>query len=145
MVRVCAACKQPLPESDGPSWTFTLELEPPSQNVVSQNKGKGRHLYRVIRDNYQFLFRAHKNRLAIPDATGKRRVFITRLYTGQGKKRDRGNLTGGCKPLLDAMTRAALLIDDKEAYLEDHYEQVRCDRKGVTICIEEMEWKRKSE
>ena len=134
----CGSCKQLLPVY-GKFWQFTLSLEPPSQNTVSGNKGSGRHKYKKLRDDYEFLFIVFRNELKIPKATGRRRVYITRLYSGRGQPRDRGNIIGGCKPLLDAMTRAKLIVDDKGEFLEDHYDQRRAKEKGVEIYIEEME------
>ena len=138
MKRLCGTCRQSIPEG-GPHWSFTLSIEPPSQNVVASNKGAGRHKYRKFRDDYEELLRAFKDKLAIPTATGRRRVFITRLYSGRGQRRDRGNIVGGCKPLLDALTNVGLLVDDKEEFLEDHYDQQKANAKGVWIQIEEIE------
>lgn len=136
---LCGSCGQELP-SAGKSWEFTLGIAPPSQNVVSGNKGgyAARAAYKKFRGDYVLLLQAWKNELAIPDAEGRRRIHITRLYSGRGKKMDRGNLIGGCKPLLDAMTRVGLIVDDKEEFLEDHYYQRRAKESGVEINIEEM-------
>jgi len=138
MRRLCGTCQQPIPEG-GASWSFTMSIEPPSQNTVASNKGPGRHKYRKFREDYEELLRAFMAKLEIPKARGRRRVFITRLYSARGQKRDRGNIVGGCKPLLDAMTNVGLLVDDKEEFLEDHYDQQRANAKGVWIRIEEIE------
>lgn len=142
---VCSRCNQLLPVA-AKKWAFIVPLEPPSQNVVAGNKGGGRHKYKEIRDNYRMLFRNKMNTIGIPRATDKRRVLVTRLYSGRGKKRDFGNLVGGCKPLLDALTLEGLIIDDKDSCLEDHYYQERREESGVRIVLEEgFEWSRAQE
>lgn len=135
--RRCGTCEQSLPDS-ADSWMFVIELEPPSQNRVASNKGSGRHVYRKYRDDFEKLLKQKKRAMRIPTARKRRRVFIHRLYCGRGKERDHGNIVGGCKPLLDAMTNVGLLVDDKRAWVEDHYSQERTDVSGVFIRIEEM-------
>ena len=139
--RLCGSCHRGIPEPTGASWSFTLEIEPPSQNDVGGNKGTRvqRGKYRRMRDDYTLLLKARKNSLGIPDATRRRRVFIVREYPKGKRRYDRGNLVGGCKPLLDAMTEAGLLVDDKEKWLEDHYEQRPAYKGGAFIIIEELE------
>ena len=140
MNRVCGSCGQELPPA-GKSWLFALSLSPPSQNAVSGNKGSyvAKAKYRKYRDDYEILLRAWMNELKIPDAVARRRVSVTRRYSGRSQKMDRGNLIGGCKPLLDAMTRVGLIVDDNEEFLEDHYYQRRAKEGGVEINIEEMD------
>lgn len=137
MSRPCGACGQDLPEP-GESWGFVLPLEPPSQNIVAQNKGAGRGKYKRIRDSYEILLSNQRVLQKIARAKGRRRVLITRLYSGHGQERDMGNIVGGCKPLLDAMTRARLIVDDKPRFIEAHYFQERAKESGVAIRIEEM-------
>ena len=140
MTALCGSCGQELPPA-GERWVFALSLMPPSQNIVSGNKGsaKARSKYRKIRGDYVLLLQAWKNELKIPDATSCRRVSITRRYSGRSKRMDRGNMIGGCKPLLDAMTRTGLIVDDREEFLQDHYYQIRSDFNELEICIEEMD------
>jgi len=116
-------------------------MEPPSQNVVSGNRGspKTRRKYREIRDTYVIMLRNAKQWENIPDAEVLRRVIITRLYSGRGQARDRGNIVGGCKPLLDAMHMVNLLVDDKDEWCRDFYGQERGDRSGVIVELEELE------
>ena len=134
--KVCSRCNAPL-SIPGKRWEFTLHLEPPSQNVVSGNKGGGRFKYKDFRDFYRLLLKNQIQSLQIPPAKTKRRVLITRLYSGRGRKRDHGNIVGGCKPLLDALTLEGLLVDDSEKFVEDHYYQERGKDQGVRIVIDE--------
>lgn len=122
-------------------WVFALSLMPPSQNVVSGNKGSrgAKAKYKKYRSDYEILIRAWMNELKIPDAKSRRRISIIRLYAGRSKRMDRGNMIGGCKPLLDAMTRTGLIVDDREEFLEDHYYQTRSEVNEVEIIIEELD------
>lgn len=121
-------------------WDIFLPLEPPSQNTVAQNKGsfKQRKRYTELRDTYKLLLKAAKTKHRVPDAKGLRRVIFTRLYSGRGQKRDRINIAGGCKPLLDAMRLSGLLVDDTEELVDDFYRQQRAERSGVLITLEEL-------
>lgn len=133
----CCLCGQPLPRARQ-TWAIQLGIEPPSQNAIAQNKGGRRYLYKRVRDSFEILLIDAKNRQRIPDATSKRRVYVVRRYSGRGQERDRGNLIGGCKPLLDAMTRARLIVDDRVECIEDHYAQCRADASGTDIILEEL-------
>ena len=135
--RRCSLCGHDL-KAAAASWEFTLPLEPPSQNVVAGNQGSGRWGYAKIRNSFEVLLVNRRTLMGIPAAKTKRRVLITRLYSGHGQVRDIGNIIGGCKPLLDAMTRARLIVDDGPHYVEVHYFQERTKESGVTICIEEL-------
>lgn len=55
---------------------------------------------------------------------------------------DYGNLVGGFKPILDAMTLEFLLFDDSPEWVDDHYTQVVSNRlrHGETvITVSEIE------
>jgi hypothetical protein len=119
-------------------WEILLALEPPSQNEIAGNKGDfaSRRRYKKYRDDYGWLLKSWARE--IPPPAGRRRVIVTRYYAGRGRRYDKGNLIGGCKPLLDAMVLAGLLIDDCEEDVEDHYGQERADHPGVHIILEEL-------
>lgn len=138
MSGICESCGHALAPG-GKRWSILLPLEPPSQNdPVSANRGGARFEYGRLRLHYQILLQNSRAALGIPVAKKKRRVTITRIYSKHGRRRDRGNLVGGCKMVLDAMTRAGLIVDDREEYVEDHYRQERGDAPGVRIEIEEL-------
>lgn len=121
-------------------WETTLALEPPSQNKLTVKGERGaflaRKLYRKFRDDYGWLLKSWAQGIPLP--AGRRRVIITRYYSGRGQRYDKGNLIGGCKPLLDAMVLAHLLLDDDEESVEDHYLQESAPESGVHIIIEEL-------
>lgn len=137
---ICPYCLTDLSMEVSQRWEFVLPLEPPSQNVVAQNKGnyRARKKYAKIRDDYIMLLKNAKQRLGIPDAEHLRRVIVTRLYSGRGQPRDRPNIVGGCKPLLDAMHKTNLLVDDAEEWCQDFYRQSRSNSSGVAIVLEEL-------
>lgn len=131
-------------------WGFHVPLEPPSQNEVSGNKGRGRgsrYKYMRARDAFAQWFQVRKAELGIPGHGGrKRRVTLTRRYRqhrGHGRPRDRGNLIGGCKPALDALIIAGLIEDDRPECCEDHYLQRRSgptEEPGLLVLIEDVKW-----
>jgi hypothetical protein len=75
-----------------------------------------------------------------PPATGPRRVRLVRVrQAGAGERAyDRGNLVGGLKPVLDALVRHKLLVDDSPRHLVDHYADVVGEQRGVLVEIEEL-------
>lgn len=123
-------------------WELFVPVEPPSQNeIASANRGNyaQRRAYRRFRDGYMLVLQAWRTRERIPLPGGRRRVIFSRYYTGRGQRRDKGNLIGGMKSLLDAMVAARLLLDDTEAAVEDHYRQDRVDgESGVSIILEDL-------
>jgi hypothetical protein len=94
----------------------------PSQNVLAR-KYKNRYAYKKLRDRLQQWLMVEMVNQRIAAATGKRRLVITRFVRSKRYLLDRGNLVGGCKPLLDAAIRQGLIIDDREEWLDDAYEQ----------------------
>jgi len=110
----------------------------PSQNSkLALNKGTrwDRAAYKELRDTFYQLFVMYKKALEIPDATSWRRIYVIRRYSGRARRMDKGNFVGGCKSLLDAMTKAKLIFDDRQEFLEDHYLQVRSKVTEMEIVI----------
>ena len=118
-------------------WQATIPIEPPSQNCL-HNKGGRRWAYRKLRDQYTESVHTY---LSAPKATRMRRVRITRLWGKKKRAYDHGNLIGGCKPLLDALVIAGLLVDDSPKYVEAYYYQEKSpnDKGGVRVVLEELE------
>jgi hypothetical protein len=116
--------------------TIHLPYPTPSQNSLSGYSWRRRTIWRKKFES-ELLGECLRQRLKRP-VTTKRKVTITRHSAGT---LDKGNLIGGCKPLLDALVRLGLLVDDSPEWLDDHYRQVKCPRKAARteICIEEME------
>lgn len=119
-------------------WEFLLPIRTPSQNDLASNRGGARHRYRRARNEFELEFLRAAAGLRIPHAMRRRRVTLTRLFSGRERKFDYGNLVGGCKLVLDAMIRAWLIVDDAPKWLEDHYLQVRGSESGLLVIIEEF-------
>lgn len=106
------------------NWTveIVLDVSSPSQNQVGANrKGRSGIPYR----RYRRLFESQLHNYTLPDASGPRRIVLTRQY-GKGKRAyDYGNLVGGMKPLLDEITKKGWLISDAPSHCHDYYKQER--------------------
>lgn len=141
--RCCWTCGQQLHIPGGVvGWSFTLPLIMPSQNdAAASNSGEvwKRRKYREARDAWELTFRSTMARERIAPATGKRRVLLTHLYAGRQRQRDPSNLAGGCKMILDAMSRAGILVDDAERWIEAHYYQQPANESGTWIQLIELE------
>lgn len=126
------------------SWLTTIARDPPSLNARLFNTGSKAHLYRRERDTWAWEFRAMRLNLQVPAAKKKRRVTLTRCYGGRQQERDRDNLIGGMKSVLDALVLERLLVDDKSQWAELHYSQRRLDddapksARGLIVHIEEI-------
>src|SRR5688572_13470022 len=94
------------------SWSFRIERDAPTQNVMGNNRGGGRWKYKEERRAWVAALATKKIMMRIGTAEVRRRVTITRCYSGQQKLRDHGNLVGGLKPAVDAMVGIGLLKDD---------------------------------
>lgn len=73
------------------------------------------------------------------DIKRKRNVTFTRHYAGREREMDHANMVGGMKGAVDAMVRAGLLVDDSPKWFAAEYRQVRSDRSGLHVLIEEVE------
>jgi len=110
-------------QSAKPAWLIRWRVLPPSQNELMRRYADP-HAYAKLIRGWQDVFWAAMAEVRIPQASGKRRMEIARYIREEKFRLDRGNLVGGCKPLLDAAVRAGLLLDDREEHLDDHYRQV---------------------
>ncbi len=123
------------------AWAFTLAGELHSMNRHVVNFGAARHAYRRERDAWAWLARAARLKHRIAIATGRRRLTLTRIYAGRQRELDRDNLAGGAKPLVDALVREGLLVDDTSRWLELHHDQERGTApgdRGVRVLLEEL-------
>jgi Holliday junction resolvase RusA-like endonuclease len=122
------------------SWTMRIDRDAPTQNVTGNNRGGGRWAYKAERRAWFAALAAKKSMQRIATANVKRRVIITRCYSGQQKLRDHGNLVGGLKPAVDAMVGIGLLKDDSPEFCEIYYHQRRVEKseRGTLITIEEL-------
>lgn len=119
------------------SWTFTIELDPPSANERITN-GEHGWKYRKKRDTWCWAFRAARLAKKIWPCNTRRRTTLTRLYSGRQKERDVDNLTGGGKLVVDAMVLEGLIRGDSPADAEIHWMQERGNARGVRVLLEEL-------
>lgn len=75
----------------------------------------------------------------LASANQRRHVTFTRHYSGRQQEFDHANLVGGAKGMVDAMVRVGLLVDDSPKWFEAEYRQIRSDRSGLHVRIEERE------
>lgn len=133
---ICGTCSQTLPTAKR-SWTMSIGVDIPSQNEIASNKGGGRFKYRAVRNLFYTDIRNALEIVRIPFASSKRRVLITRFYSGRCRDFDKGNLIGGCKPLMDSLVSHGLVFDDSPKWIEAHYFQERSHESSTRITIEE--------
>jgi Holliday junction resolvase RusA-like endonuclease len=118
------------------TWHLRLRMEAVSHNRIDRG-GSGKWRYRA----YAQLVSAEVQGAGydVPKAKGKRRVTLTRVWARRQRRFDRINLAGGLKPVLDALVKHRLLVDDSEKWCEDHYEQRGpSPDPGIEVVIEEL-------
>jgi hypothetical protein len=119
--------------------TFSIPTPVYSQNDL---RGRWKHpkAYRRLRNQYEHDVTYSAMAAKVPKATGKRRLSVTRLYCGRARPFDPTNLYGGAKPLVDAIVRAGLLVDDKAEWLElGTWGQERTEKTTATrITLEDV-------
>ncbi|MBT8454160.1 MAG: hypothetical protein KJO40_19510 [Deltaproteobacteria bacterium] len=114
---------------------ITVDRLTPSQNEL-RRKYKNRHAYARLRNEFCDWIMVGMANGGIPRAVGRRRLVITRYAKSKRYLLDRGNLVGGCKPLLDAAIIRGLITDDTEDALDDHYRQevdAACPRTEIAV------------
>lgn len=120
------------------SWTFDVgSEEAASLNSHQQNDARG-WAYRKMRDRWVLLLRSAARAGGIPRPEERRRITLTRLYSGRQRELDRDNLVGGLKAVVDALRRADLILDDTRRWAQVHYLQERGDRRGLRVQVEEV-------
>lgn len=128
------------------SWETWIDAKVESANVTRSNHGRAHHIYKQRRDYWMMLWRcaSYGENLGIFDVTPlateskkRRHVTFTRHYTGREREMDHANMIGGMKGPVDAMVRVGLLVDDSPKWFEATYLQVRSDRSGLHVRIEE--------
>lgn len=124
------------------SWETFIAAKVESANVTRSNHGAAHHAYRNKRDAWMTRWRVavwgDAPTFAIKASTNQRRhVTFTRHYSGREREMDHANLIGGMKGPVDAMARVGLLVDDSPKWFTAEYVQVRSDRSGLHVRIEE--------
>lgn len=121
------------------SWEAWIDAKVESANVTRSNHGAAHHAYKKKRDAWMIRWQfAFAGKFATIDKK-RRHVTFTRHYTGREREFDHANLVAGMKGPVDAMVRVGLLVDDSPKWFEATYLQVRSDRSGLHVRIEERE------
>lgn len=134
----CAKCGFDPGVVVGASWEFLVDRDPPSLNARLFNAGARPWAYRRERDAWCWEFRAVRLLQRIPAAKARRRLTLTRVIAGNQKVRDRDNLIGGMKALVDALVLEDLLVSDGPAMAEIHYAEERGKPTGLRVLLEDL-------
>lgn len=89
------------------------------------------HAYRRLREQYETILRSRMHGFDL--ANGMRQVAITRWGS---RELDLDNFVGGCKPLVDALKRCGLIVEDSPKYVRINYTQRKSPRKEVRTVVE---------
>lgn len=135
----CPACGHDPSAAIGLRWSFFVSREVQSLNAHRGNYGGQRWAYAKDRDAWQQWFVALGRQHCVTAASGKRRVTLTRCYSGRQREYDVDNLIGGCKSAVDAMRRAKLITGDDKRGAEILYRQRKvATEPGLEVVIEEL-------
>lgn len=104
-----------------------IPMATPSLNKV---KRMHFHAYRKLREQYENILRSRMTDIDV--AYGLRRVDIIRFGS---RELDHDNLVGGCKPLVDALKRCGLIVDDSPRHVRINYEQRKSPRKEARTVV----------
>jgi hypothetical protein len=109
-----------------------LPISYPSQNSLGAN-GRGAYgfHYRKLRQEFAAALHAALIRVATPKATGKRRIWLKRIFRPGKRPYDAANLVGGGKHIVDVLVSRGLLKDDSPKWFEGIYAQ----EQGEFDCI----------
>ncbi len=138
----CAMCNYDPDAPIGASWEFVLPLETLSLNAQKRSgDSKWAHIrYKKERNAWRTAVMVARINNRITPATGKRRVTLTRLYSGRQREMDDDNCKAGMKPVRDSLVLERLLKDDSREHAEIHYVQVRATDgvSALRVKIEEL-------
>lgn len=119
-------------------WQTRILRTVKSGNARVHNVGGSRWQYKAERQGWERDMLAVRRAMGIPVATTRRRVTLTRLIDKGQRAFDEDNLRTGCKPIVDAMVKAGLLVGDRPQDAEIHYAQIKAICGGLYVEIEEL-------
>jgi len=90
------------------------------------------HARKRLRDQYERIFRSHVNLWNRAQPRSFKHVSIIRHGV---RELDYDNLVGGCKLLLDALSRAGLIWDDSGRYVHVEYAQQKVSKSNTKTLI----------
>ena len=137
---ICPACDYDDTARILSSWELTFDLKAESGNVVG-SPGKGRKGWRYRKEKNKYTAAVLNSGSTCTGATGKRRLWITRLW-GKGQRAfDVDNMAWGLKPLVDAIVKKGWLLDDTPGKVERIYRQEKSPSglNQIIVRIEELD------
>jgi hypothetical protein len=103
---------------------LTIASSFPSQNQLGANaKGAAGWHYRRLRQDFAAALHNALLGANVPRATGKRRIWLRRIYRPGKRPYDVANLYGGSKHIVDVLVNRGILKDDSPKYFEGIYSQ----------------------
>ncbi len=120
-----------------PGWLIRWDEVSVSQNVLMRRYAN-KHAYGRLVQTWAKIFWTAMHAGGIPKAAGKRRLTITRYVRDERYRLDRGNVSGGFKPYLDAAVRAGLIMNDREQDVDDQYRQAIDPDERVEILVQDL-------
>jgi len=113
---------------------IVVDCSYPSQNQLGANsRGKMGWHYRRLRQEFAALLHSALAESAVPKATGKRRLWLRRVFRPGKRPYDIANLVGGGKAVVDVLVSRGLLIDDSPKWLEAYYQQAPGDADRIHL------------
>jgi hypothetical protein len=110
----------------------------PSQNTLGANtRGSNGYHYRKLRQEFANALHTQLLAFQLPVATGKRRIWFTRIYRPGKRPYDDANLRGGGKHIVDALVNRGLLIDDDNEHFEGLYKQCPGNHDSIHMRFED--------
>ncbi len=118
---------------------LTIPISWPSQNELGSNgKGGAGWHYRRLRQEFASELYAALTQASVPEATGRRRVWLTRIYKPGKREYDVANLLGGGKHIVDCLVTRSLLIDDKRKFFEGVYSQIPGPADAIHLRFDDL-------
>ena len=121
------------------TWQTMIPRAVNSGNARIHNVGASRWAYKAERQGWERDMLAVRLAMGIPVATTRRRVTLTRLIDKGQRAFDEDNLRTGCKPIVDAMVKAGMLVGDRPQDAEIHYAQTKAIGGGLYVELEEVQ------
>lgn len=125
---ICPDCRLEAAALSG-ALVIDLPFATPSLNELMHWKHRTLWRYSKFRESCAFMLRGKLNERGLffdAKPNQRMRLIVERHCSGQGL--DAMNLSGGCKPLVDAMVKENMLHNDTPQWLEDYYTAVIAPR-----------------
>lgn len=106
-----------------------IPLPTPSLNKLQRMHWAQR---KRLRDQYERIIRSCRRS---SDRVKRQQFRCVKIERHSARRLDHDNFVGGCKPLVDALVRAAVIWDDSPEYLEANYIQCKATAKTAKTVV----------